>query len=87
MIGAALVLSQSFEDAIPRLEDGGSNPILLRWLAACYAHLGRLDEARDVAARLRAMGAVVVPDYPLPYRNSEHRELLLSGLRLAMGES
>jgi TolB-like protein len=87
VIGAALVLSHRFEDAIPRLEDGGSNPILLRWLAACYAHLGRLDEARDVAARLRAMGAVVVPDYPLPYRNSEHRELLLSGLRLAMGES
>ena len=39
-----------------------------------------------MAGRLRAMGAVAIPDYPLPYRNSEHRELLLSGLRLAMGE-
>jgi adenylate cyclase len=85
VIGAALVLSRRFEEAIPRLE-GNSSPLPLRWLAACYAHLGRFDEAREVAARLRALGAAVVPDYPLPYRRPEHRELLLSGLRLAAGE-
>ncbi len=84
VIGVALALSGRFEEAIPRLEDG-SGPLHLRWLAACYAHLGRLDEAQQVVTRLEAMGAVVVPDYPLPYRDPEHRELLLYGLRLAMG--
>jgi tetratricopeptide (TPR) repeat protein len=86
VIGTALVLSHRFEEAIPRLEDG-SNPIQLRWLAASYAHLGRRDKAREVVARLRATGAVVVPEYPLPYRNPEHHELFLSGLRLAMDEA
>jgi len=91
VVGAALFLSRRFEEALPKLlltaESNSGGPLQLRWLAACYAHLGRLDEAREVVARLRAMGAVVVPDYPLPYRNREHRELLLSGLRLAMGEA
>jgi len=86
LIGAALALSRRFEEAIPRLDDG-SGPLHLRWLAACYAHLGRLDEARQVVERLEAMGAVIVPDYPLPYRNPDHRKLFLSGLQLAMGEA
>jgi pentatricopeptide repeat protein len=56
-----------------------------RFLASCYAHLGRLDEAHEIVDRLRANTAVLVPSY-LPYRNPEHRELFLSGLRLAAGE-
>jgi hypothetical protein len=44
--------------------------------------MGRLDEARDIIAQLRAITSVVVPS-ALPYRNSEQRELFLSGLRLA----
>jgi len=47
--------------------------------------LGRLDEARAIVARLRAITPVVVPS-DLPYRNPEDRELFLSGLRLAAGE-
>ena len=39
----------------------------------------RLDEARDVAVRLRAITPVVV-------RRAEDREFYLSGLRLAAGE-
>ncbi|MBV9815631.1 MAG: hypothetical protein JO229_07755, partial [Alphaproteobacteria bacterium] len=46
---------------------------------------GRLDEARDIVRRLRAVTTVVVPDASY-LRNPEHRELLLSGLRLASGE-
>ena len=57
-----------------------------RVLAACYAHMGRLDEAREVVERLRTITPVVVPTY-LVYRNPEHRELFLSGLRLAAGET
>ena len=46
--------------------------------------MGRLDEAREVVARLRALTAEVVPHH-LPFRNPEHRELFLSGLRLPLG--
>jgi len=51
---------------------------------ACYAHLGRLDEARETIARLRAFCPAVGIDYYL--RSPEQHELYLSGLRLAAGE-
>jgi TolB-like protein/class 3 adenylate cyclase len=56
-----------------------------RFLASCYAHLGRLDEARETVARLRTLTTEVVPS-ATHWRNAEHRELYLSGLRLAAGE-
>jgi adenylate cyclase len=89
LIGSALVSSRRFEEAIPKLllaiqsDESGAAPY--RWLAACYAHLGRLDEARATLARLRAVTSVVIPDTS-NLRNPEHRELFLSGLRLASGE-
>jgi len=48
--------------------------------------MGRLDEAREIVRRLREITPAVVPSVVL-YRNPEHRELLLSGLRLAAGEA
>ena len=57
-----------------------------RLLAACYAQMGRLDDAQEIVQRLRAITPVVVPD-AMHWRNPEHRELLLSGLRLAAGEA
>jgi adenylate cyclase len=56
-----------------------------RFLAACYTHMGRLDDAREVVARLHTLTPDVL-DSGTRYRNPEHRELFLSGLRLAMGE-
>ena len=56
-----------------------------RFLAACYSHMGRLDEARETMQRLRTMTANVVP-VATHWRNPEQRELFLSGLRLAAGE-
>jgi adenylate cyclase len=47
--------------------------------------MGQLDEARVTVARLRAITPLVVPSVA-HFRNPEDRELLLSGLRLAMGE-
>jgi hypothetical protein len=47
--------------------------------------MGRFDEARAIAVRLRAITPQVVPSV-LPFRNPEDRELFLSGLRLAAGE-
>jgi hypothetical protein len=49
-------------------------------------HMDRLDDARDIVLRLRAVTAVVIPD--LSYlRNVDYRELFLSGLRLAVSET
>ncbi len=56
------------------------------FLAACYAHMGRLVEAREVIEHCRLVGPVNPPRVA-QWRVPEHRELLLSGLRLAMGET
>jgi adenylate cyclase len=89
IIGAAYFLGRQFDKAVPKLllaiQDNPSFPEPHRILAACYAHMGRLDEAREVIARLRAVTSVVIPDVSF-LRNAEHRELYLSGLRLAAGE-
>jgi len=88
-IGVSHFFARRFEDAAAMLlrslqEHGGWAPTY-RFLAACYAHMGRLDEARETIKRLQAVTPVVVPDAS-HWRNPEHRELFLSGLRLAAGE-
>ena len=70
----------------PRDPGGFELPSAISLSAACYAHMGRLDDAREIVARLRAITPVVVPTL-VPYRNPEHRELYLSGLRMAAGET
>jgi hypothetical protein len=59
-----------------------------RFLAACYAHKGRLREAHQVVERLRTMTPAVLESAEIAarFRNPEHRELYLSGLRLALGK-
>jgi TolB-like protein/class 3 adenylate cyclase len=90
VIGTAYFLSRRFDEAVPNLllaiQEDPSYPGSHRILAACYAHMGRLDEARAIVERLRAITSVVIPDASY-LRNAEHRELLLSGLRLAAGEA
>jgi adenylate cyclase len=56
-----------------------------RFLAACCAQMGRLDEAREIVQRLRALTPLVVPS-ATHWRNPEQRELYLAGLRMAAGE-
>jgi adenylate cyclase len=54
------------------------------YLAACYAHMGRLDDAREVFRRLttltppRSDPPVIMPQPP------EQRAFFLAGYRLAM---
>jgi TolB-like protein len=88
-IGFALLLSRRFEEAIPKLllarQNDPSSPVHYRALVACYAHLGRLDEARTTLARLRTITPLVLPNVS-HWRKPEHRELYLSGLRLAGGD-
>jgi TolB-like protein len=57
-----------------------------RFLAACYAHLGELDEAKIMIKRLRALTPVVLPSAE-HWRDPAQREFFLSGLRLAMSET
>jgi adenylate cyclase len=89
-IGIAHFLSRRFDEAVPKLllaiQDDPSLPQPYRTLAACYAHMGRLDDARAIVTRLRAITPVVIPDASF-LRNPEHRELLLSGLRHAVGDA
>jgi adenylate cyclase len=89
VIGRAHFFARRFNEAVPKLllaiQEDPSNPHPYRALAATYAHMGRLDDAREIVERLRALTPVVLPGL-VPYRNPEHRELFLSGLRLAMGE-
>ena len=89
-MGTALFFSRRFDEAIPKLileiQEDTNFPMAYHSLAGCYAHMGRFDDAREVLARLRAITPVVVPSV-IPYRNPEHRELFLSGLRLAMGDT
>jgi hypothetical protein len=47
--------------------------------------MGRLDEAREIVRRLRAITPLVAPSFS-QIRNADHRELILSGLRLAAAE-
>jgi adenylate cyclase len=91
LIGAALFFSRRFEEAVPRLwvaiEAMPLYPNPHRYLAACYAHMGLFDEAHAIIARLRAITPEVMANWPLQFRDPQHRELLLSGLRLALGET
>jgi len=89
VMGIAYFLKRRFDEAASKLllsiQNHPGFPNSYRTLAACYAHMGRLDEARAIVARLRTITPQVVPS-DLPWRNPEHRELFLSGLRLAMDE-
>jgi hypothetical protein len=67
------------------IEETSNVPVPYRDLAACCAHMGRLDEARDVVTRLRAITPNVIPPRMMYLRDAEHPELYLSGLRLAAG--
>ncbi len=86
----ALFIKQRFADAAATfrvaMEALPSFTPTYRTLAACYAHMDRLDDAREIIRRLRLLTPAVVPTIRF-FRNPEHRELFLSGLRLAMGEA
>jgi adenylate cyclase len=90
IIGAAHFIARRFDEAVPKLllaiQENPGFPEPYRYLAACYVHMGRLEDAREVVARLRTITPLVRPDASY-LRNPEHRELFLSGLRLAAGET
>jgi len=90
IMGSAYFFSRRFAEAAEKLALSvrayAGWPLPYRTLAACYAHMGRLDDARAVIDQLRAVGPVTATEINR-YRLAEDRELLLSGLRLAAGEA
>ena len=88
-IGQAHFFKHRFEEAAAKLllsiQNLAGFPPSYRTLAVCYAHMGRLGEARAIITRLRAITPLVLGD--LPWRDPEYRELYLSGMRVAMGEA
>src|SRR5579884_960058 len=88
-IGTAQFIARRFDDAVATLrislEELPSFPSTYRALAACYAQMGRLDEAHAVVGRLRSLTPVVLRTAD-SFRNPEHREFFAAGLRRAAGE-
>jgi TolB-like protein/class 3 adenylate cyclase len=87
-IAIALFFKRRFDEAAAKLQESlqrfPNHGLTYRFLAASYAHLGRLDEAREVAERMRTLNLTML-ESGTRYRHPEHRELYLSGLRLAAG--
>ena len=90
ILGSAYFACRRFDDAVPELllaiQENPSSPMPYRVLTACYAHMGQLERAREVIMKLRAITPTVMPA-PTAFPITEQRELLLSGLRLAMSRT
>jgi len=90
VMGLANLFSRHFIDAAEKLALSvraySGWPAPYRALAACYAHMGRLNDARAVIEQLRTVGPVMASEINR-FRRAEDRELFLSGLRLAAGEA
>jgi len=85
-IGAAHFLNRRFDEAVPKLllaiQDDPGFPEPHRFLAACYAQMGRLHSAREIVARLQTITSPLITGASC-LRHPRHRELFFSGLHLA----
>jgi adenylate cyclase len=72
LVGMAYFFTRRFNEAASKLllaiQHHPGAPGSYRFLAACYAYMGRLDEARAIVARLRSITPLLVPS-DLPWRN------------------
>lgn len=89
MLGEAYFYGRRFDEALETLlaamQEHPKSPQPYRILAACYAHMGRLDDARETIRRLKKMSPAILPTI-VATRNAEHRELMRSGIMMAMDE-
>ena len=90
LIGEAHFFKHEFAEAAPKLlqsiQENPGYPHSYRVLAACYAQMGRLDEAQEIIVRLRVLTPDLVPS-AAQLRSPADRNLFLSGLRAAAGEA
>src|SRR5262249_20111586 len=89
LIGEANFFKREFNIAalklVQSIQENPGYPHSYRVLAACYVHMGRLDQAREIVARLRAITPHVMPN-AAQLRRPADQELFLSGLRDAAAE-
>jgi adenylate cyclase len=87
VLGIAHFFLRRFNDAaklmLQAIQQTPAWPWPYRGLAACYAHMDRVDEARQMIAKLRALTPEVIP-LRLPFRRRQDQELFVSGLRRAI---
>ena len=87
ILGIAHFVRRRFDDAVRNLiiaiQDDPSWAAPHRFLAACYAHMGRLNEAREIAGRLPRISNATMGEFDL-LRDDEHRQLAQSGLNMAV---
>ena len=90
LLGIAYFFDRRFDLAVAKLlaaiQEFPSYLTPYRFLIACYAHQGRLTEAREISATLNSAGTVLEPNIAI-WRRPERRQLILSGLSLATGKS
>jgi adenylate cyclase len=90
LIGEACFFKHEFDEAASKLlvsiQENPGYPHSYRVLAACYVHMGRLDEARAVIARLRDITPHLAAS-AAQLRSPADRELFLSGFRAAAGDA
>ena len=86
LIGEAHFFKREFDEAASKLllsvQENPGYPHSYRLLAARHAHMGRLNDARAIIARLRVITPQLVPS-AAQLRRPADRELFLSGLRAA----
>jgi TolB-like protein len=89
ILGVAHFVQRRFDEAernlLISIQDDPNYVVPYRFLAACYAQMGRLHDARAIYVRLQAITTIEMGDFDL-LRNPGHRELAVSGLRLAAAQ-
>jgi len=86
-LGACYFLQRRFDEAAPLLA-GSLRQVptyvtTAYFLASCYAHMERLDDARGILDHLRSIGSPLMPPPALGLRDPTQREFWVSGLRRA----
>jgi pentatricopeptide repeat protein len=91
LIAAAHMTCHRFNEALSVilvLIEEDPSPIAYQALIACYAHLGRLAEAREALSRMRSISSGITPPASrLVTLVPEFCKLVQSGLQLAIAES
>jgi tetratricopeptide (TPR) repeat protein len=89
-IGVGHFFARRFEEArrmlLLSLQEKPNWVPTYRFLASCYAQMGRLEEAREAVKQVRDLSNVVVPA-ATHWRDPEQRAFYLEGLRLAADEA
>ena len=90
-LGACYFVQRRFTEAAPLLAGSLRQvPTYVTtsyFLASCYAHMERLDDARRILDHLRSIGSPLMPPPALGLRDPTQREFWVSGLRRAAGEA